>query len=577
MIDNSSPTLGNSEKPCTVETAQGFSVLYQNRYLYSKYAPNKAILKTISDLVILPNTLVLCFSPCLWYGIEELQNKLTEHSKIFVAELNKELYNFAVERMPSTVSEYDSSVELSDVKTVFFSSKNITSIFNLITSQFRRVVCLDLSAGVQFNSHEYAKLRLAVENTLQTFWKNRITLVKLGRLYSRNIFKNFANYSSSIPFNTLTKTISKPIVVLGAGPSIENVLPFIISHRNDFYVLAVDASLPTLQSFHITPDAIVAVESQNAILKYYIGIKPNPNTIIFEDLTGNPKIQKITGGKLSFFVQEYTKCNFLKNIQALNVPLFSPMGSVGLTAVYIALLLRQNFNTKIFVSGLDFSYPLGITHAKSTWPHVFSLLKTTRLKGIDNIASGFTDGSVRLSEKSFTTKSLMSYAALFAEFFSNQTNVFECGDNGIDLGLERVTDLEKTAGMEPIAITTQDSTVKAGEPQTTQDVRTYAAQPASKAQAANESPSRNVQAFLQNEESALLKIKSLLSLGYDSPFAQKELSLEEQVTPLIRPREYLYLHFPDGYEFKTDNSFIKRVRAELDFFLKDINFALRSK
>ena len=50
--------------------------------------------------------------------------------------------------------------------------------------------------------------------------------------------------------------------------------------------------------------------------------------------------------------------------------------------------------------------------------------------------------------------------------------------------------------------------------------------------------------------------------------SEKERSAE--IEKLLLSREYLYLHFPDGLKASLDLSFLKRVRAEIDFFIKDI-------
>ena len=73
--------------------------------------------------------------------------------------------------------------------------------------------------------------------------------------------------------------------------------------------------------------------------------------------------------------------------------------------------------------------------------------------------------------------------------------------------------------------------------------------------------------FISEEISALEKIKSLLSEGKNSVF-YKGINLEEQIKDLLSEREYLYLHFPDGYCYNGGQSFLKRVRAEIDYFLK---------
>jgi len=49
------------------------------------------------------------------------------------------------------------------------------------------------------------------------------------------------------------------------------------------------------------------------------------------------------------------------------------------------------------------------------------------------------------------------------------------------------------------------------------------------------------------------------------------------VLSLLLEHDYLYMHFPDGYKKPQMNEgFLKRIRAEIDFFLKDINSALGS-
>ena len=85
-----------------------------------------------------------------------------------------------------------------------------------------------------------------------------------------------------------------------------------------------------------------------------------------------------------------------------------------------------------------------------------------------------------------------------------------------------------------------------------------------------------VRDYLEAEEKALNRIKELLMYGKD--VASCSCSLEEELQELISPREYLFLHFPDGYKCDTkDLSFLKRVRSQIDFFLKDIKNELKAE
>ena len=74
----------------------------------------------------------------------------------------------------------------------------------------------------------------------------------------------------------------------------------------------------------------------------------------------------------------------------------------------------------------------------------------------------------------------------------------------------------------------------------------------------------NIKEYFENEKNKLQKIKNILT-GKEN--IQEEL-LENTLTTLITSCDYLYLHFPDGWMFSYTQSFLNRVRSEIDFFLK---------
>lgn len=55
---------------------------------------------------------------------------------------------------------------------------------------------------------------------------------------------------------------SKPVLVVGAGESLEYCISDIKKHRESILILAVDTALSVLDLHHIKPDFIVAVDSQ---------------------------------------------------------------------------------------------------------------------------------------------------------------------------------------------------------------------------------------------------------------------------------------------------------------------------
>lgn len=550
------------EKPCLVDTGRGFSVSYKNRLLYSKYAPEKTILSVVSDLKILPGTLFVISSPALWYGLETLIKKLPENCFILAIEAEKALYDFSLACLDKIVLKNPEIKE----KIMFLPPEKLDYIVNIIFSgtdfpplyNFRRAVYLEFSGGSAFHRELYQKISFQAQNTIGSFWKNRLTLTKLGRLYSRNIFRNLSQIPYSIDFSVFKGKISRPIFIFGAGEStVETLRTISKKELEKCFVLCVDAALPVLSAFQITPDAVVAVEGQLAIEKAYIG-NARFNSILFADMDSRTSVLKHSSKGFSFFSSRFTQAKFLSNLESQNFfPAAIPaLGSVGLTASYLALLLRKSDEIPLFASGLDFDFSLGKTHAQNAPAHIARLIKSNRLKKIANYDAAFKPGAKKVGNSGgkdfFTDISLSGYAESFKDTFSAAKNFFNCTDFGLNIGLPFVS-----ANQVNLYLCQHEKKSPHGAEFVQAD------------KIVQNKRKNEIIKYLENEKDALEKIKNLLANGKNSNETQED--FEKKLDDLISEREYLFLHFPDGYKCDTKNiSFLKRVRSEIDFFLKDI-------
>lgn len=541
-----------NEKPSLVQTSQGFSVIYKNRYLYSKYNPSRAVISSIDKLDILPNTFIILASPVLWYGLDKLISKLSENCIIVALELDESLKTFCKNYLPESYKE----------KIKIFSAKELMQ-FTEKTAQegiVKRALRIDFSAGVQFSADNYAKYTDLAENIIAQFWKNRITLVRFGRLFARNIFKGLSSIPHSIALTKLEKSLSCPIIVFGAGESTQYLIDSIPKEQLEkCYILAVDAVLQTLQKQNIRVDGVVTVEAQSAIDSYFIGTKPV--NMLYADLCSISARKTLRAKHTSYFLSEYTKANFLSKIVNNNfgIKKYEPMGSVGLDAVQIALDLRQNENIPIFIAGLDFSYSLGKTHTRGVNAHTIRLINNTRLSPVENYDAAFSIGCQKILDKSgkeiITSKALLSYAQIFINKFGNTRGLFDVGVTGLNLGIARCNLLDMNNFLSSLPVFKSNLL-----PQNEFSQFDY------------------IRQYYDKEEQQLLHLKELLSNGEKSmtEYEKSKYSLNELIFEILKERDYLYLHFPDGYRLSTDISFLKRIRAEIDFFLKDIKYAKKS-
>ncbi len=539
----------NNQKPCAVqkiETSQGFSVSYKEHFLYSKYAPKKNILSVIENLQLLPGSIILCFSPLLNYGLSELIKKLAENCLIVLCEAEKELYDF---------SEAEGSFSITDSRIIIPAQKDLDSLPIRLydyasTGLYKRVLRLDMSAGVQFQKDYYDHLYTACSDSVMTFWKNRLTLTKFGRRYSKNLFENLHYLAASRPLSDFFNGIDRPIIVFGAGESTQNLINGLLRRyapRNDgtcsFYILCADTALQPLLKNGIIPDGVFVEEAQSVIVKAFTGC---PKTIhIFAGLSSIPNLVHHTGSEnISYFFTEYAKGHFFDSLKAQSFmpPANNPFGSVGLTAVYYALKFRKDENIPVYIAGLDFSYSTGLTHTKGALAHILRLFQANRLFPTQNYAASYGPGTEKIKGKNgrlvITTPALKSYAAMFKSFFAGTKNLFDAGESGLDLGLPRA------------------------------DIKEYKADCTHhyNAEAQKNQHEEEINIFLKNERKSLEYLRDLLT----GKTELKDEKLLEEIRKISEPREYLYLHFADGFKFSLDQSFLNRIRIELDYFLKFI-------
>ena len=589
-------TENDDGNPRPVQTEGGISVLYKGRYLYSKYAPEKAIKRTVLSKPVAPGTLVLACSPVLCLCLAELCASLPENCFVLGCEFDAVLYDFSLKYIPHSIPNFAmlSPDELPNLPFILTSRRAVIKDGTLLppAGTFRRVLRADFSAGTQFFPQYYAALTEAAENAVMRFWKNRVTLIKFGRRFSRNLFRNLAHLSRSVPIEGLAQSVEKPIIVLGAGESIEKTGRSIRNVQNAFYIIAADAALAPLLRLGIEPDAVVCEEAQSLIAPFFLGVN-GKRFRVFAGITSWPKLFDLCGADICYFSPHYDDTVFFDSLVAQRIlpPIMPPLGSVGLTATNIALILRKTERVPVFVTGLDFSYRAGMTHARGAEAHTARLALNFKTAPAANYDAAFGPFMQKIIGKDgtpfFTSPALFSYAQTFGDYFSESPNLFDAGTTGIDLGIpkkdadELIRESGNTVGAETTAegkdsngAKTESRKRKPAAKTETAIARKNADGKAAQAEGKNfaertafsERKTLSVRAFYDEEERSLKRLKNILSSGQNMSEAERRVEIEK----LLASREYLYLHFPDGLKASLDLSFLKRVRAEIDFFIKDI-------
>src|SRR5262249_40904644 len=131
-------------------------------------------------------------------------------------------------------------------------------------NRLRRVEFLPLNGAWLAHGPRYREVLARLEEGVRRWWTNRITAVHPRPLWVKNLFDNrSAPGFSPRPWPHWGHDT---VLVCGAGPTLESVLPWAHAHRHRLRIVAADTALGALKPWNLVPDAVVALEAQHANL-----------------------------------------------------------------------------------------------------------------------------------------------------------------------------------------------------------------------------------------------------------------------------------------------------------------------
>jgi len=307
------------------------------------------------------------------------------------------------------------------------------------TGRFRRVVEAPLCAGYRLAPRLYGAMRMRLEQEIMRFWQNRMTLIAMGSLQVRNILANLPLLRNALDFSALST--SRPVVVAGAGPSLDHTLPVLRSSRDRFVLVAVDTALPVLSACGLFPDIVVALEAQAVNNLDFIPVPPEDGPVLACDLSVHPSAARLFAGRLFFFSSEFAPLSFWDRLDRSGLrPLrFPALGSVGVAAAHAALRMTRG---SVYLTGLDFSFPGARTHAKGSPSLITMHSGSSRLAPVGQATYSALAARhlARQTDKHglpvLTDRVLSTYRdSLEEELSESSARVRDCGDTGLPLGV----------------------------------------------------------------------------------------------------------------------------------------------
>lgn len=365
--------MDKDEGPRLFDTGRGLSCSWGKRQLYHPQRPVEQVLARVEAFTPREGEILLIPSPLLWHGIRELKQKIPNSSMILAVEAEPELYRLAADHVPGGLME--------EKRLQLVPEEGVDAFLRAFDfSAYRRCRMLPLNGAYQFHRSFYQRVLEGILGGIKRFWQNRITFTWFGPLWLKNLFSNcgvLAGKNDSYPGPEACAS-RKPLLIIGAGPSLDDVLPIVKEYRSCFTILAVDTALSSLAARQVVPDYALAQDGQFHTLGDFTTAPHMLGVPLLFDLTSARALPRHLSGTIIPFFTRFDSSGLASRIEAVvkGLVCLPPLGSVGITALAVGELMDP---PEILVIGLDFAYLMGKSHALDSPFHRREILMRDRL------------------------------------------------------------------------------------------------------------------------------------------------------------------------------------------------------
>lgn len=388
-------------------------VFSDGRRLYPRMMSSNDFERRFTRLFREDECLYILQSPGLGYGLENLSKlQLPESSRLLIFESDERLFPFSDATLddetlrgllfhnspapPATKfrsirrSWLDQLNELSNREDISFcTAQNVSSQLLWLgrqlefPSRIRRVRGIRFCTVPRSSAPGYESLIREAEAIIQRHWQNHSTSVHMAHLWIQNALRNLVHHPPAGRLEELNAMFPEGDVVLcGASPGLEAGIEEIrrLERENVYPIIAaVDTALPALLDSGIIPHVVFMLEAQFANMDDFIcsGVRQALNqrgSIVIHDLFCHPPSVRLFPRRMAY-MSRFAETALFRRLPN-DIPRIPPLGSVGVTALYV--ILHYLKDRRVFISGLEFAFPPGKTHAKGTPAHLRALRTADR-------------------------------------------------------------------------------------------------------------------------------------------------------------------------------------------------------
>ena len=349
------------------KNGQLFAIENETR-LHSSYNPQKEAFNAVNTVEVAQKGTTVFYGFGLGYHLVEW-SKIYKDKKLIVIEPD--------------IEHFLAALALTDLSEVF----NVENLVFAVSCQCDQVISL-LENGQKFNignsgildcfffdipafsnhAKEYfEQLKQLVKRNIQKNKINTATFKKFGKRWCKNSIKNIVQYSKHEGIGIFCDKASDglPFLIVGAGPSVNEIFPFLSVIKKKCIIICVETVLWAFIKANVEPDFVILTDPQFWAYKHIANLQAK-NSFLITEISVYPPVFGLECKNIFLCNSQFPIGNYFER----KLDIFDKLGDLGAggSVASCAWNFAKFCGAKeIYTAGLDFSFTEKQTHIKGSF------------------------------------------------------------------------------------------------------------------------------------------------------------------------------------------------------------------
>jgi hypothetical protein len=325
--------------------------------LHSRFDPVTEAERFVAELAADTYALAVVAGFGYGYHLQALLSKMPRDATLLVLEKSPGIIRSALENR-------DLTALLSDVRLVLLIGASEDDIAEAMRGRSSRsTVCVVHRGSCQADAEYYPNIIRIAKSYLSAKDVNVATLAKFEKTWTSNIIRNIPTLCDGADAGAFFDRFRGiPAIVVAAGPSLSESIPFIRENLSRALIIAVDTSYFILRRYGIEPHFCVTVDPQVINARYFEGDEPG-GAILVADPCAHPSTFRLFKGRVAVTGIPFDMMKWIERAIGARGEL-AHGGSVSTNAYDFAKKLGC---TPVVMVGQDLAFTKGLAHARGSY------------------------------------------------------------------------------------------------------------------------------------------------------------------------------------------------------------------